>query len=399
MPPKRNSRENATALRAEASARSSSFEGSSASRRSRIQRQPGGTQGQASSSSTTGAAGATNEPVVDEQELNELSPAIVVWHKKLGMTPKYTLLAASCLQEQARNDPYEGMNSGMVSTTMTAFANLERSNTIIDLLQGPRSAAPIQLKAGVVQSIEAINKKLPTLLPMLVMSDKVEERGRKWLRRCTKYAFLSEAVPAYSASYHDIANAVMALAKNKPEELGTNGKHLLKPSNTIGTDAVNKVIKDKVNDLRIAFRKAVAKSMLSDEEEGTEPWTLKELVQVIVGDLPNFEVTLGLVQRVAIWRRTGTLDGCTTSGDEESCNKAFWKNVDRRIMMWLANTEKGKAGDAAAAKTAEEYINNIFDHEQDTYGEFILPSMNVENEVQNEYMEIFANGLPSNVGT
>ena len=65
----------------------------------------------------------------------------------------------------------------MVSTTMTAFANLERSNTIIDLLQGPRSAAPIQLKAGVVQSIEAINKKLPTLLPMLVMSDKVEERG------------------------------------------------------------------------------------------------------------------------------------------------------------------------------------------------------------------------------
>ena len=41
--------------------------------------------------------------------------------------------------------------------------------------------------------------------------------------------------------------------------------------------------------------------MLSDEEEGTEPWTLKELVQVIVCDLPNFEVTLGLVQRVAIW--------------------------------------------------------------------------------------------------
>ncbi|KAL9932381.1 hypothetical protein V8E36_008860 [Tilletia maclaganii] len=60
---------------------------------------------------------------------------------------------------------------------MTAFANLERSNTIIDLLQGPRSATPIQLKAGVVQSIESINKKLPALLPMLVMSEKVEERG------------------------------------------------------------------------------------------------------------------------------------------------------------------------------------------------------------------------------
>ncbi|KAL9932384.1 hypothetical protein V8E36_008863 [Tilletia maclaganii] len=236
-------------------------------------------------------------------------------------------------------------------------------------------------------------RPVPILTPSLTA-----DGGVKWLRRCTKYAFLSEAVPAYSAAYHDITNAVMALAKNKPQELGTNGKHLLKPSNIIGTDAVKKVIKDKVNDLRIAFRKAMAKSMLSDEK-GTDPWTLKELVQVIIGDLPNFEVTLGLVQRVAIWRRTGTLDGCTTSGHEEPCNKAFWKNVDKRLMMWLANAEKGKAGDAAAAQAAENYINNIFDEEEDTYGEFILPSMNVENDVQNEYMDIFANGLPSNVGT
>ncbi|CAD6972694.1 unnamed protein product [Tilletia controversa] len=343
---------------------------------------------QRSANSAASAAGPNVEEQLNEEEVHLVHPAIMTRHRKLAMRTKYTLMAIDAMKERA--DDEEG---GMVYVSnavdmMIKFAQLDKADKSIELLEGTGTVPPSALSKGVVGSIHSINSKLPELQPLMQLSDTVELRGLAWLRTSTEHAFFSEAVPAYSKDHHDIANAVMALAKNKPEELGTNGKHLLNASNAIGTAAVLKVINDKVNTLRSTVRRIIDESMQEEVDNN-----LKELVRVLIDGL-GMKVTLGLVERVTLMRRTACQDGCK-NGTE--WNKAFWDQVDGRLAYWLQNAKAGKHGDEAASLAATSYMENMLDEDASRFGEFDCPSRTVLCDIQADFAIIFSEGLDSNV--
>ncbi|CAD6955609.1 unnamed protein product [Tilletia controversa] len=313
---------------------------------------------QRSANSAASAAGPNVEEQLNEEEVHLVHPAIMTRHRKLAMRTKYTLMAIDAMKERA--DDEEG---GMVYVSnavdmMIKFAQLDKADKSIELLQGTGTVPPSALSKGA------------------------------WLRTSTEHAFFSEAVPAYSKDHHDIANAVMALAKNKPEELGTNGKHLLNASNAIGTAAVLKVINDKVNTLRSTVRRIIDESMQEEVDNN-----MKELVRVLIDGL-GMKVTLGLVERVTLMRRTACQDGCK-NGTE--WNKAFWDQVDGRLAYWLQNAKAGKDGDEAASLAATSYMDNMLDEDASRFGEFDCPSRAVSCDIQADFAIIFSEGLDSNV--
>ncbi|CAD6903471.1 unnamed protein product [Tilletia laevis] len=178
-----------------------------------------------------------------------------------------------------------------------------------------------------------------------------------WLRTSTEHAFFSEAVPAYSKDHHDIANAVM-------------------------------VINDKVNTLRSTVRRIIDESMQEEVDNN-----MKELVRVLIDGL-GMKVTLGLVERVTLMRRTACQDGCK-NGTE--WNKAFWDQVDGRLAYWLQNATAGKHGDEAASLAATSYMENMLDEDASRFGEFDCPSRTVSCDIQADFAIIFSEGLDSNV--
>ncbi|CAD6961562.1 unnamed protein product [Tilletia laevis] len=312
---------------------------------------------QRSANSAASAAGPNVEEQLNEEEVHLVHPAIMTWHRKLAMRTKYTLMAIDAMKERA--DDEEG---GMVYVSnavdmMIKFAQLDKADKSIELLQGTGTVPPSALSKGVVGSIHSINSKLPELQPLMQLSDTVELRG-------------------------------LALAKNKPEELGTNGKHLLNASNAIGTAAVLKVINDKVNTLRSTVRRIIDESMQEEVDNN-----MKELVRVLIDGL-GMKVTLGLVERVTLMRRTACQDGCK-NGTE--WNKAFWDQVDGRLAYWLQNAKAGKDGDEAASLAATSYMDNMLDEDASRFGEFDCPSRAVSCDIQADFAIIFSEGLDSNV--
>ncbi|CAD6889285.1 unnamed protein product, partial [Tilletia caries] len=78
-----------------------------------------------------------------------------------------------------------------------------------------------------------------------------------------------------------------------------------------------------------------------------EAITLKELVESALDSVSDMKVTWRLVQRVAIWRRTGFKDGCKQG---EKWNTEFWHQADGRLSAWLDTVRRGKDGDEEAVR-------------------------------------------------
>ena len=57
----------------------------------------------------------------------------------------------------------------MVVTTMERHCGLMQSRKLLNQLEGP---------TGIVQSMTSVNKKLPTITPLLVPSNTVEDNGK-----------------------------------------------------------------------------------------------------------------------------------------------------------------------------------------------------------------------------
>ncbi|CAD6926384.1 unnamed protein product [Tilletia controversa] len=323
------------------------------------------------------------QDALNEEELNAVHPNILLWKEKLGMSNRATPLAVSSLATQVEDleFPDDVITAGMVVRTMEAHCQLERSKTLIDLLQGTPSTP------GVVTDIASINTKLPTIVRSLKISDEVGERGAAWLRLTTTYAFLSEGTPAYSRDTQDVANAVMASARHDPDQLGENGKHLLQSTNKTGTSNVLKIINAKISSLRLEMRGKVNVSI-------EEAITLKELVESALDSVSDMKVTWRLVQRVAIWRRTGFKDGCKQG---EKWNTEFWHQVDGRLSAWLDTVRRGKDGDEEAVREAEEHMNYIISEDEERYGTFDYPAIETRCEVQQRFERIYESGLEPNM--
>ncbi|KAL9940714.1 hypothetical protein V8E36_000202 [Tilletia maclaganii] len=286
-----------------------------------------------------------------------------------------TRLGVQSMLDQADG---EDVDDAMVVTTMERHCGLMQSRKLLNQLEGP---------TGIVQSMTSVNKKLPTITPLLVPSNTVEDNGKSFIRSCGHYAFLSEAVPAYDHKKNDIVNAATAVIKNKPDQLGRNGKHLLKSTNAVGKKAVDAVLRQKINNMRHEMRKLVHESIQGQKD-------LKTLVEEVLSGAGDMTVTWNFVRRVAIWRRAGTSDGCK---DGNKWNDEFWKNVDDRLEMYHDDLRAGEEGDAERLALARDWIQDILDKDEEQFGPFERPTASSSCDIQNEYSDIYANGLESNV--
>lgn len=313
-------------------------------------------------------------------------PSILAWHRRLGMSADATRLAIKSMKAQAsgRDVLEETVTELDVIQCMERHCIIMQNKRLLDLLDGGPDST-----TGVVQSISKINQKLPTITPLLVMSDEVEDRGKLYLREATRHAFLSEAVPSYDATHQEIFNAVMALAKNKPAEVGSNGKHLLAVGNATGRQSVTKVIKDRINELRQEMRNHIHESI---EEEPN----LRDLVEKILGTTSDMKPTWAFVKRVALWRRTGTTEGCIQEDDPSKWNGKFWTEVDSRVKHLNGLIRDGQADDADKLQEAETYEADILTTDEERFGEVDLPEQS-NCDVQQQFTDIFRDGLDSNV--
>ncbi|CAD6972603.1 unnamed protein product, partial [Tilletia controversa] len=86
----------------------------------------------------------------------------------------------------------------------------------------------------------------------------------------------------------------LSLAKSKPEELGSNGKHLLNATNKKGTQAVTTVINEKASQMRFDMRERIHISI-------EETQNLQELIRAVLEGVEQIKPTWEFVQRIAIW--------------------------------------------------------------------------------------------------
>ncbi|KAL9938982.1 hypothetical protein V8E36_001795 [Tilletia maclaganii] len=337
----------------------------------------GGAGGSGGGGGAGGGGGEGMNDTLNQVELDVINPSIMIWHRRLRMDAASTRLAVQSMQAQV--EEHDDITDAIVVKTMETHCNLMQNRKLLGHIEGT---------GGVVQHVTSINNKLPTITPLLRQSDEVAVAGKDFLRSTTAYAFLSEAVPAYSKGNYDIANAVMAVVKNKPEELGSNGKHLLRATNIVGKKNVEEVINTKVNNMRFDMRSIVHDSIEKEKD-------LKALVEDVLGTVSDMEVTWNSVRRVVIWRRTAVLDG--TKLPNGKWNDEYWAKVDERIEIYNSNIKKGEDGDPDALALARAYIQDMLDSDEERFGEFERPSSNSSCDLQNEHTNIFANGLDSNV--
>ncbi|CAD6982931.1 unnamed protein product [Tilletia controversa] len=269
-----------------------------------------------------------------------------------------------------------------VITTMERYCMMGQNNRILAHFEG-KGETP-----GVVKDISSIEGKLPTILPRLVPSNVVEDGGKAFLRSIAQQAFLCVSVPAYDASNHYISDTALAYAKHKPEELGTNGKHLLSPTNKKGKQNVLVIIQEKINSMRFDIRKLVHESIEAEKN-------LKELVEDVQASCPEMEVTWEFTEYVALWRRTGVTNGYKKEGGD--WNNKFWTQHDERLHNYLENCKAGDAGDEEKRKEAEDYIYDVIVHDEEQFGECPRPERRATCDVQTLFSNIFANGIASNV--
>ncbi|KAL9931827.1 hypothetical protein V8E36_009377 [Tilletia maclaganii] len=126
-----------------------------------------------------------------------------------------------------------------------------------------------------------------------------------------------------------------------------------------------------------------------NEEDDKEPENLNTLVENVLECAPGMKLTLGLAQRVAIWRRTGYQDGCKSADGE--WNKKFWSQTDKRLRQWIQDAKDGSEGDQQAAEAAEDYINNIMDEDEIRFGDSELPTDDSRCDVQQTYAAVLSN--------
>ncbi|KAL9938889.1 hypothetical protein V8E36_002608 [Tilletia maclaganii] len=312
-----------------------------------------------------------------------------------------TRLAVQSMLDQADG---EDVDDAMVVTTMERHCGLMQSRKLLNQLEGPTGifGPGVRIPGIYSGTILSVNKKLPTITPLLVPSNTVEDNGKSFIRSCGHYAFLSESVPAYdhkkerhrqccdgeftlifppsALKLADFPFHFQTVIKNKPDQLGRNGKHLLKSTNAVGKKAVDAVLRQKINNMRHEMRKLVHESIQGQRD-------LKTLVEEVLSGAGDMTVTWNFVRRVAIWRRAGTSDGCK---DGNKWNDEFWKNVDDRLEMYHDDLRAGEEGDAERLALALDWIQDILDKDEEQFGPFERPTASSSCDIQNEYSDIYA---------
>ncbi|CAD6938523.1 unnamed protein product, partial [Tilletia controversa] len=146
------------------------------------------------------------------------------------------------------------------------------------------------------KEVEVINSKLPTLLPLLEVSNTVREEGRANIEAAVKKAWWNPNCPGYSHHCRAIEELVVRMTEKKPEMLGTNGGQLMDIDNADGHDAVLSVIRACMDSMRFAWKQKIYDA--AGGGRGIDKMNLKDFVEDVLLSCSQLKLTWGLIYRV-----------------------------------------------------------------------------------------------------